>query len=79
MLRSTHIQEAIRDEADAQSAYESFVKESNKSINAKSKSIVNKSEQKAERQQTAVDEKEAADNSETKLEEGMNTRKKRTN
>jgi hypothetical protein len=32
--------EAIRDEEDAQKAYESFVKESNTSINEKNKSIV---------------------------------------
>jgi len=34
--------ETIRDEEDAQQSYESFVKESNSSINTKNKSIVNK-------------------------------------
>jgi len=36
--------EALRDEEDAQQGYESFVKESNHSINTKNKSIVNKTE-----------------------------------
>merc|ERR1739848_521865 len=36
--------EAIRSEEDAQKAYEEFVKETNASIEAKSKDIVNKSE-----------------------------------
>merc|ERR1712085_97979 len=36
--------EAIRSEEDAQKAYEDFVKETNASIEAKSKDIVNKSE-----------------------------------
>merc|ERR1712086_304614 len=39
--------EAIRSEEDAQKAYEDFVKETNASIEAKSKDIVNKSEEKA--------------------------------
>merc|ERR1719161_2243789 len=39
--------EAIRGEEDAQKAYEAFVKETNGSIEASSKSIVNKSEEKA--------------------------------
>eukprot|EP00971_Amphidinium_carterae_P233790 4639265-Amphidinium_carterae.1 len=39
--------DTIRDEEDAQKAYEDFVKESNASIEAKSKDIVNKSEAKA--------------------------------
>merc|ERR1712014_478922 len=39
--------EAIRSEEDAQKAYEDFVKETNASIEAKSKDIVNKSETKA--------------------------------
>lgn len=39
--------EAIRDEDDAQKAYEGFVKETNVSIEEKQKDIVNKSEQKA--------------------------------
>merc|ERR1712157_438242 len=39
--------EAIRSEEDAQKAYEDFVKETNNSIEAKSRDIVNKSEAKA--------------------------------
>eukprot|EP00971_Amphidinium_carterae_P101912 2017320-Amphidinium_carterae.1 len=39
--------DTIRDEEDAQKAYEDFVKETNASIEAKSKDIVNKSEAKA--------------------------------
>merc|ERR1712182_77180 len=39
--------EAIRAEEDAQKAYEDFVKETNASIEAASKAIVNKSEEKA--------------------------------
>merc|ERR1719174_1222406 len=40
--------ETIRSEEDAQKAYEDFVKDTNGSIEAKSKDIVNKSETKAE-------------------------------
>merc|ERR1719359_2272806 len=39
--------EAIRDEEDAQKAYEAFVKETNASVEEKQKDIVNKSETKA--------------------------------
>ena len=39
--------EAIRAEEDAQKAYEDFVKETNASIEAKTKEIINKSEEKA--------------------------------
>lgn len=39
--------EAIRAEEDSQKAYEGFVKETNASVEAKSKDIVNKSEEKA--------------------------------
>merc|ERR1719263_1305923 len=39
--------ETIRSEEDAQKAYEDFVKDTNGSIEAKSKDIVNKSESKA--------------------------------
>jgi hypothetical protein len=51
--------EALRNEADAQSAYENFVKETNASINAKSKDIVNKSEIKAKKETELVETKEA--------------------
>merc|ERR1711935_990188 len=55
--------EAIRSEEDAQKAYEDFVKETNASIEAKSKDIVNKSETKAKTEGELVEaqkEKEAA-------------------
>merc|ERR1719319_1970188 len=50
--------EAIRSEEDAQKAYEDFVKETNASIEAKSKEIVNKSEQKAKAETDLVETKE---------------------
>jgi chromosome segregation ATPase len=51
--------EAIRSEEDAQKAYEDFVKETNASIEAKSKEIVNKSELKAKAESELVETKEA--------------------
>merc|ERR1739846_183385 len=51
--------EAIRSEEDAQKAYEDFVKETNNSIEAKSRDIVNKSEQKAKAETDLVEAKEA--------------------
>jgi len=51
--------EAIRSEEDAQKAYEDFVKETNASIEAKSKDIVEKSEQKAKAEVELVETKEA--------------------
>merc|ERR1711992_440884 len=51
--------EAIRSEEDAQKAYEDFVKETNASIEAKSKEIVNKSELKAKAESDLVEAKEA--------------------
>merc|ERR1740129_861310 len=51
--------ETIRSEEDAQKAYEDFVKETNNSIETKSKDIVNKSETKAKREIDLVDAKEA--------------------
>jgi len=50
--------EAIRSEEDAQKAYEDFVKETNNSIEAKSRDIVNKSEQKAKAETDLVETKE---------------------
>eukprot|EP00403_Amphidinium_massartii_P013142 CAMPEP_0178410842 /NCGR_PEP_ID=MMETSP0689_2-20121128/21192_1 /TAXON_ID=160604 /ORGANISM="Amphidinium massartii, Strain CS-259" /LENGTH=688 /DNA_ID=CAMNT_0020032039 /DNA_START=56 /DNA_END=2122 /DNA_ORIENTATION=+ len=43
--------DTIRDEQDAQKAYEDFVKETNSGIEAKSKEVVNKSEQKGQAEQ----------------------------
>merc|ERR1712204_19956 len=51
--------EAIRSEEDAQKAYEGFVKETNASIEAKSKEIVNKSELKAKAESDLVETKES--------------------
>merc|ERR1712008_377985 len=51
--------EAIRSEEDAQKAYEDFVKETNASIEAKSKEIVDKSELKAKAESDLVETKEA--------------------
>jgi len=51
--------EAIRSEEDAQKAYEDFVKETNASIEAKSKDIVEKSEVKARAEGELVETKEA--------------------
>merc|ERR1712193_369700 len=55
--------ETIRSEEDAQKAYEDFVKETNASIEAKNKDIVNKSESKATAEADKVEatkDKEAA-------------------
>merc|ERR1711998_428157 len=51
--------EAIRDEEDAQKAYEDFVKETNASIEAKSKDIVNESQAKAQAEADLVETKES--------------------
>merc|ERR1712195_342051 len=50
--------EVIRSEEDAQKAYEDFVKDTNGSIEAKSKDIVNKSENKAKAEADLVEAKE---------------------
>merc|ERR1711957_800270 len=50
--------ETIRSEEDAQKAYEDFVKDTNASIEAKSKDIVNKSELKARAEGDLVEAKE---------------------
>merc|ERR1719182_1222371 len=55
-------QEAIRSEEDAQQAYEGFVKETNASIEAATKDMINKSEEKAKAEDDKVQaekEKEA--------------------
>jgi len=51
--------EAIRSEEDAQKAYEDFVKETNASIEAKSKEIINKSSEKAKGEDELVETKES--------------------
>merc|ERR1719394_1163466 len=64
--------EAIRSEEDAQKAYEDFVKETNASIEAKSKDIVNKSEEKAKREADLVETKEAKESVMIELEQLSN-------
>jgi len=53
--------ETIRSEEDAQKAYEDYVKETNLSIESKTKDIVNKSETKAKTEKLLVDAKEDKD------------------
>jgi len=53
--------ETIRAEEDAQKAYEDFVKETNNSIEAKSRDIVNKSEEKAKAETDLVRAKQDKD------------------
>merc|ERR1719454_2377636 len=64
--------EAIRSEEDAQKAYEDFVKETNASIEAKSKDIVNKSETKAKAEADMVETKEAKEATLLELEQLSN-------
>merc|ERR1711865_1138694 len=64
--------EAIRAEEDAQKAYEDFVKETNTSIEAKSKDIVNKSENKAQAEADLVQAKEAKEATMLELEQLSN-------
>merc|ERR1712227_499068 len=54
---------------DAQKAYEDFVKETNASIEAKSKDIVNKSEAKAKAEADLVETKEAKEATMLELEQ----------
>jgi len=64
--------EAIRDEEDAQKAYEEFVKETNASIEEKSKDIVNKSETKAKAEAELVETKESKEATMLELEQLSN-------
>merc|ERR1712071_727443 len=64
--------EAIRSEEDAQKAYEDFVKETNASIEAKSKDIVNKSETKAKAETDLVETKEEKESTMVELEQLSN-------
>uniref|UniRef100_A0A7S3WU82 Uncharacterized protein n=1 Tax=Strombidinopsis acuminata TaxID=141414 RepID=A0A7S3WU82_9SPIT len=64
--------EAIRSEEDAQKAYEDFVKETNASIEAKSKDIVNKSELKAKAEGDLVETKENKESAMLELEQLSN-------
>merc|ERR1712157_487866 len=64
--------EAIRSEEDAQKAYEDFVKETNNSIEAKSRDIVNKSEEKSKAEVDLVETKEAKEGVVLELEQSCN-------
>merc|ERR1712079_924358 len=64
--------EAIRSEEDAQKAYEDFVKETNASIETKSKEIVNKSDEKAKAETDLVETKEAKEAAMLELEQLSN-------
>merc|ERR1719482_882070 len=61
--------ETIRAEEDAQKAYEDFVKETNASIEAKSKDIVNKSEEKAQAEADLVETEDSLAAVELELEQ----------
>merc|ERR1712203_72054 len=64
--------ETIRSEEDAQKAYEDFVKETNASVEAKSKEIVDKSEIKAKSESDLVGAKEAKEATMLELEQLSN-------
>merc|ERR1719174_785613 len=64
--------EAIRDEEDAQKAYEELVKETNASVEQKTKDTVNKQEVKAKAESDLVEAKEGTANALTELEQLSN-------
>merc|ERR1719421_1444515 len=64
--------DAIRSEEDAQKAYEDFVKETNASIEAKSKEMVNKTEEKAKAETDLTESNEAKENVLLELEQLSN-------
>merc|ERR1719384_1967063 len=64
--------EAIRSEEDAQKAYEDFVKETNASIEAKSKDITNKSQEKAKAEGDLVQANEEKESTLLELEQLSN-------
>merc|ERR1719253_2053699 len=64
--------EAIRSEEDAQKAYESFVQETNASIEAKNKDIVNKTENKAKAESDLVEAKKGKEAAMLELEQLAN-------
>jgi len=66
--------EAIRSEEDAQKAYEDFVKETNASIDTKSRDIVNKSETKSKAEADLVEAKETKENVMLELEQLANSK-----
>merc|ERR1719274_515349 len=64
--------EAIKSEEDAQKAYEDFVKDTNASIEEKSKEIVNKSELKAKAEADKTEAEEVKENVMIELEQLSN-------
>lgn len=64
--------ETIRSEEDAQKAYEDFVKETNASIEAKSKDIINKSETKSKAEEDLVEAKKEKESVMVELEQLAN-------
>merc|ERR1719421_984805 len=64
--------EAIKSEEDAQKAYEDFVKDTNASIEEKSKDIVNKAELKAKAEGEKTEAEEAKENVMIELEQLSN-------
>merc|ERR1719188_1926484 len=64
--------EAIRPEEDAQKAYEDFVKETNASIEAKTKDMINKTEEKAKAEADLTETNEAKENALLELEQLSN-------
>jgi len=64
--------EAIRSEEDAQKAYEDFVKETNASIEAKSKEMINKTEEKAKAEADLTESNESKENALLELEQLSN-------
>jgi len=64
--------ETIRSEEDAQKAYEDFVKETNASVESKSKDIINKSETKAKAEADLVETKEKKESVMVELEQLSN-------
>merc|ERR1719222_1497042 len=61
--------EAIRSEEDAQTSYESFVKETNDSIQANSQSIVDKQDTQAKSEADLIEAKASRDDVVTELEQ----------
>merc|ERR1712032_803493 len=66
--------EAVRDEADAQKAYEALVQDSNRSIEKKSKEVVNKSDLKAKAELSHRDKTTDRENTLLHLEQLSNTK-----
>merc|ERR1719305_1451225 len=64
--------DAIRSEEDAQKAYEDFVKETNASIEAKSKEMINKTEEKAKAEADLTESNESKENVLLELEQLSN-------